>query len=101
MNDVTHDRSIVQLLDCVLGSSGAGKQNPGQAQMLPGLGVKQDFHLLHLTKLGTHFCQKGLLDVVIESSKGHLLEGYGTHVELIELGRKRAKSVRRICHFKR
>lgn len=53
--------------------------------MLPGLGVKQDLHLLDLTKLGTHFCQEGLLDVVIESSKGHLFEGYGTHIELIKL----------------
>lgn len=53
--------------------------------MLPGLGVKQDLHLLNLTKLGTHFCQEGLLDVVIESSKGHLFEGYGTHIELIKL----------------
>lgn len=85
MNDVTHDRSIVQMLDCVLGSSGAGKQHSGQAQVLSGLGVKQNFHLLHLTKLGTHFCQEGLLDVVIESSKGHLLEGYGTHIKLIKL----------------
>lgn len=85
MNDVTHDRSIVQMLDCVLSSSGAGKQHSGQAQVLSGLGVKQNFHLLHLTKLGTHFCQEGLLDVVIESSKGHLLEGYGTHIKLIKL----------------
>lgn len=85
MNDVTHDRSVVQMFDCVLGSSGAGKQHPGQAQVLPGLGVKQDLHLLHLTKLGTHFCQEGLLDVVIEPSKGYLLEGYGTHIKLIKL----------------
>lgn len=85
MNDVTHDRGVVQLLDCVLGSSGAGEQHSGQAQVLPCLGVKQDLHLLHLTKLGTHFCQEGLLDIVIESSKGHLLEGYWTHVELIKL----------------
>lgn len=85
MNDVTHDRSVVQMLDCVLSSSGAGKQHPGQAQVLPGLGVKQDLHLLHLTKFCTHFCQKGLLDVVIQSSKAHLLEGYGTHIELIKL----------------
>lgn len=85
MNDVTHDRSVVQMLDCVLCSSGAGKQNPGQAQVLPGLGMKKDLHLLHLTKLGTHFCQEGLFDVVIESSEGHLLEGYGTHIELIKL----------------
>lgn len=85
MNDVTHDRSIVQLLDCVLGSSGASKQHPGKAQVLPGLGVKQDFHFLHLTELGTHLCQERLLDVVIEPGKGHLLEGYGTHIELIKL----------------
>lgn len=85
MNDVTHDRGIVQMLYCVLGSSGARKQHPSQAQVLFGFGVKQNFHLFHLTKLGTHICQEGLLDVVIESSKGYLLEGYGTHVKLIKL----------------
>lgn len=88
VNDVPHDRGVVQLLDRVLGSSGAGEQHPGQAQVLPCLGVKQDLHLLHLAELGAHFGQEGLLDVVIESSKGHLLEGYWTHVELIELRRK-------------
>lgn len=85
MNDVAHDRRVVQVLHCVLGSSGAGEEHSGQAQVLPGLGVKQDLHLLHLTKLGTHFCQEGLLDVVIEPRKRHLLEGYGTHVEFVEL----------------
>lgn len=85
MNDVAHDRGVVQMLDCVLGSSGAGEQYSGQAQVLSSLGVKQDLHFFHLPKLGTHFCQEGLLDVVIESSKGHLLERYGTHIELIKL----------------
>lgn len=31
MNDVPHDRGVVQVLDCVLGSSGAGEQYSGQA----------------------------------------------------------------------
>lgn len=85
MNDGTHHWSIVQVLDCVFCSSSAGEQNPGQAQMLPGLWMKQYFHLLHLTKLGTHFCQKGLLDVIIKSGEGHLLEGYGAHKKFIKL----------------
>lgn len=85
VNDVPHDGGVVQLLDRVLGASGAGEQHPGQSQVLPGLGVKQNLHLLHLTELGAHVCQEGLLDVVIEPGEGHLLEGYGTHIELIQL----------------
>lgn len=87
MNDVAHDRSVVQMLDSVLGSPGAGEQYPGQAQVLPGLWMKQDLHLLHLSKLGAHVRQEGLLDVVIESCKGHLFERYGAHIKFIKLQR--------------
>lgn len=91
MNDVSHDRGVVQMLDGVLRSSRVGEQHPGQTQVLPGLGMKQDLHLLHFTKLGAHFCQERLLDVVIEPGEGHLFEGYGAHVELIELWQKKKK----------
>ena len=47
--------------------------------------MEQDLHLLHLTKLGTHLRQKGLLDVVIETSKSHLLKWDGPHIVLIQL----------------
>lgn len=85
MNDVTHYGCIVQVLDCVLGTSGAGKQHPSQAQVLFRLGVKQNFHLFHLPKLGTHVCQEGFFNIVIESSECHLLERNRTHVKLIKL----------------
>lgn len=91
VDDVAHDRRVVQLFHCVLGSPGAGEQDPGQAQMLPGLWVEQDLHLLHLTKLGAHLCQEGLLDVVVKTGKCHLLEGNGTHIELVELRRREAR----------
>lgn len=88
VDDVAHDRRVVQVLHRVLGSSGAGEQDPGQAQMLPGLWVEQNLHLFHLAKLGAHLRQKRLLDVVIEAGKRHLLEGNGTHVELVQLSRR-------------
>ena len=88
MDDVAHDRGVVELLHCVLGSSGTGEEHPGQAQMLPGLGVKQDLHLLHLAELGAHLGQEGLLDVVIEAGERHLLEWNLADVELIQLRRK-------------
>lgn len=47
--------------------------------------MKKDLHLLHLAKLGAHFSQEWLFDVVIESRKSYLLEGNGTHIELIQL----------------
>lgn len=85
VNDVTHDGGVVQLFDRVLRPPGAGEEHTGQAQVLTGLGVKQYLHLLHLSKLCAHLSQEGFLDVVIEASKGHLLEGNGAHVELIQL----------------
>lgn len=85
MDDVAHDRGVVQLLDCVLSSSGAGEQHSGQAQVLSGLGMKQDLHFLHFSELGAHFSQERLLDVVIESSEGHLLERDRAHVKFIKL----------------
>lgn len=89
MNDVTHDGGIVQLFDRVLGTSGAGKQHPSQAQVLLGLWVKQNFHLFHLPKLGTHVCQERLFNVVIESSKCHLLERNRAHIKLIKLSEEK------------
>lgn len=91
VDDVAHDRRVVQLLHRVLGSPGAGEQDPGQAQVLPGLWVEQDLHLLHLAKLGAHLRQEGLLDVVVETGERHLLEGNGTHVELVELSRRKER----------
>lgn len=88
MNDVTHYRSIVQVFDRVLGTSGAGKQHPSQAQVLFGLGVKQNFHLFHLPELGTHVCQEGFFNVVIESSECHLLERNRAHIKLIKLSKR-------------
>lgn len=88
MNDVTHYRSIVQVLDRVFGTSGAGKQHPCQAQVLFSLRVKQNFHLLHLPKLGTHVCQEGFFNVVIEPSECHLLERNGAHIKLIKLSKR-------------
>lgn len=94
VNDVAHDRRVVQVLHRVLGSSGAGEQDPGQAQVFPGLWVEQDLHLLHLAKLGTHLRQEGLLDVVIEAGKRHLLEGNWTHIELVQLSRREGREMR-------
>lgn len=95
VNNVTHDGGVVQMFDRVLSPSCAGEQHPSQTQVLPGLGMKQDFHLLHFSELGTHFCQERLLDVVIEPREGHLFEGYGTHIELIELRQKEKEKKRR------
>lgn len=84
----------MQVLYCVLGSPGAGKQYPGQTQVLPGLRVKQDLHLLHLTELGAHFRQEGLLDVVVEAGERHLLKRNWTHIELVQLSGKEERWMR-------
>ena len=57
MNDVSHDRGVVQVFDHVLSPTGA------------------DENLLHLSKHDAYLGHEGLLDVVIEVRKDHLLEG--------------------------
>lgn len=94
VDDVAHDRRIVQVLHGVLGSPGAGEQDPGQAQVLPGLWVEEDLHLLHLAKLGAHLRQEGLLDVIIEAGECHLLERNWTHIELVQLSRREERGMR-------
>lgn len=85
MDHVAHDGGVVQLLDGVLGAPGAGEEHPGKTQVLAGLGVEEDLHLLHLAELGAHIRQEGLLDVVVEAGEGHLLERDLAHVELVQL----------------
>lgn len=85
MDNVSHDGSIVQVFDGVFGPSSAGEEDAGQAQVLPGLGMKQNLHFLNLTKLGAHLRQEWLLDVIIQPCKRHFLKWYSAYVILIQL----------------
>jgi len=85
MDNVSHDRSIVQVFDSVFCPSSAGEEDAGQAQVLPGLGMKQNLHFLNLTKLGAHLRQERLLDVIIQPCKCHFLKWYRAYVILIQL----------------
>lgn len=85
MDNVSHDRSIVQVFDGVFGPSSAGEEDTGQAQVLPGLGMKQNLHFLNLTKLGAHLRQERLLDVIIQPCKRHFLKRYRAYIILVQL----------------
>lgn len=85
MDNVSHDRGIVQMFDCIFGPSSASEEDTGQAQVLSCLGMKQNLHFLNLTKLGTHLCQKRLLDVIIQPCERHLLKRNRAYVILIQL----------------
>ena len=65
MDDVAHDRGKVEVFYCFLGSSSAGEEHTGQAQVLASTGVKKDLYLLHLAILSAHILQEGLPHVVI------------------------------------
>lgn len=85
MDDISHDRSIVQVLDSFLRPPCAGEEHLGQAQVLAVLGVIKDLNLLNITILFAHISQEGFLDVVIEPGKGHLLQRDLAHIEFIQL----------------
>lgn len=95
MDDVAHDRGVVQVFNCVFGSPGAGEENASQAQVLTGLRMKQDLHFFHLAKLGAHVQQERFFDVIIQSGKRHLFQWNWTHVVLIQLMGTRKKHLRR------
>lgn len=89
MDDVSHDRSIVQVFDGVFGPSSAGEEDAGQAQVLASLGMKQNLHFFNLTKLGAHLSQERLFDIIIQPRKRHFLKWYRTYVILIQLRKRK------------
>lgn len=93
VDDVAHDRGKVEVFDRFLGSSSAGKEHSGQAQVLASTGVKKDLHLFHLAILPAHILQEGLPHVVIQSCKSHFLQRDLSNIELIQLWRGQALSL--------
>lgn len=85
VDDVTHNGSAVQVLDGFLGSPDRGEDHLGNAQVLLGLGVVQNLHLLHLPILLAHVPQEVFADVIIQLGKCHLLWRHWAHIELIDL----------------
>lgn len=85
MDNVSHDRSVVQVFDCVFGPSSVGEEDAGQAQVLPCLRMKQNLHFLNLTKLGAHFCQERLFYVIIQSCERHFLKRNRAYIILVQL----------------
>lgn len=87
MDDVAHDGGKVEVFDCFLGSSSAGEEHAGQAQVLSRTGVKKDLHLFHFAIFSAHILQEGLPYVVIQSGKSYLLQWDLSNIELIQLWR--------------
>lgn len=93
MDDVAHDGGKVEVFDRFLGSSSAGEEHSGQAQVLASTGVKKDLHLFHLAILSAHILQEGFPHVVIQSCKSHFLQRDLSNIELIQLWRGQALSL--------
>lgn len=87
MDDVAHDRGKVEVFDCFLGSSSAGEEHAGQAQVLASTGVEKNLHLFHLTILSAHVLQEGLPHVVIQPCECYFFQWDLSDIELIQLWR--------------
>lgn len=88
MDDVAHDRGVVQVLDGFSRPLDGGKDHFGNAQVLLVLGVVEDLHLFHLPVFLAHVGQEVFADVVIQLGEGDLLGGHRPHVELVDLERQ-------------
>lgn len=85
MDDVSHNRRVVERLHGHLGGFHALKNNFGNSQMLLVLRVVQDLHLLDFSKFLAHVGKKSFPDVVVQPGERHLLLRHGADVTLIDL----------------
>lgn len=86
VDDIPHNGGVVQVLDGFPGAFDGGKDDFGDAQVLPVLGVVQNLHFFHLAVFFAHVSQEVFTDVVVQLGKSDLLGGHGPHIKLINLG---------------
>lgn len=86
VDDVSHNRRVVERLHGHLGCFHGLKNNFGYSQVLFVLRIVQDLHLLDFSIFLAHVGKKSFPDVVVESGECHLLWRHGADITLIDLG---------------
>lgn len=88
MDDVAHDRRVVQVLDSFFRRFDGSKYNFSNSEMLFVLRIVQNLHLLNIAELLAHVSKESLSDVVVEFGEGDLLRRHATNITLIDLRKK-------------
>ncbi len=89
VDDVAHDRRVVQVLDSILRRLDGSEYNFSNSEMLFILRIVQDVHLLNIAELLAHVGEESLSDVVVEFGERDLLRGHATDVTLIDLRKRK------------
>ncbi len=89
MDDVAHDRRVVQVLDSILRRLDGSEYNFSNSEMLFILRIEQNVHLLNIAELLAHVGEESLSDVVVEFGERDLLRGHATDVTLIDLRKRK------------
>lgn len=85
VDDVSHNRRVVERLHGHLGGFHRLENNFSYPQVLLVLRIVQDLHLLNLPEFFAHVSKESFPDVVVQSGECHLLGGDGADVALIDL----------------
>lgn len=85
VDDVSHNRRVVERLHGHLGGFHGLKNNFSDPQVLLVLRIVQDLDLLDFSKFFAHVGKKSFPDVVVEPGECHLLWRHGADVTLIDL----------------
>lgn len=89
MDDVPHNRRVVERLHGHLSSFHRLENNFGDAGVLLVLGIIQYLHLLDLPEFFAHVSEEPFPDVVVEPRERHLLGGHGADVAIVDLRAER------------
>lgn len=89
MDDVAHDRRVVQALDSILRRLDGSEYNFSNSEMLFILRIVQNVHLLNIAELLAHVGEESLSDVVVEFGERDLLRGHAPDVTLIDLRKRK------------
>lgn len=85
VDDVSHNRRLVQRLHRHFGRLHVLKNNFSNPQVFLVLRIVQDLHLLDFSELLAHVGEESLPDVVVQPGERHLLGGHRADVALIDL----------------
>ena len=85
VDDVSHNRRVVQRLHGHFGGFHRLENNFGNPQVLLVPRIVQDLHLLDVSEFLAHVGKKSFPDVVVEPGECHLLRRHGADVTLIDL----------------
>lgn len=85
MDDVAHDRRVVQVLDSIFRRFDGSEYNFSNSEMFFVLRIVQNLHLLNIAELLAHVSEESLSDVVVEFGERDLLRGHATNITLVDL----------------